>query len=283
MRTGNGHHDRRKRRDAKGDRPAIWIGYGKLVKLHRERSGLTQQQLAEAMGYSVEQVASVEQGRRPAKDTFTEAAERALDARGTLSVLQDDVDLAKLPSFFVDFALIEAEAVSRFSYDPLLIPGLLQTEEYARAVFTGNCPPLSDELIEQHVEARLSRQKLLTRAPAVNVSFIIEERVLLNAVGGRDVLLPQLRRLLDAGAQRNVEIQVMPSGRGFHPGLNGPMVLLETLEHQHVAYLESHGVGTVVTDPAKVSSFSLRCGKLRSQALNAEESARLIDRLAGEA
>ncbi|WP_374112857.1 helix-turn-helix transcriptional regulator [Streptomyces sp. MNU89] len=253
------------------------------MKLHRERSGLTQQQLAEAMGYSVEQVASVEQGRRPAKDTFTEAAERALEAQGTLSVLQDDVDLAKLPSFFVDFALIEAEAVSRFSYDPLLIPGLLQTEEYARAVFTGNCPPLTDDLIEQHVEARLSRQKLLTRTPTVHVSFIIEERVLRNAVGGTEVMPPQLQRLLEAGAQRNVEIQVMPSGHGFHPGLNGPMVLLETLEHQHIAYLESQGVGTVITDPAKVSSVSMRCGRLRSQALNAEESARLIERLAGEA
>lgn len=283
MRTGNGNNGRRKRHDAKEDRPAIWIGYGKLVKLHRERSGLTQQQLAEAMGYSVEQVASVEQGRRPAKDTFTEAAERALEARGTLSVLQDDVDLAKLPSFFVDFALIEAEAVSRFSYDPLLIPGLLQTEEYARTLFTGHCPPLGEELIERHVEARLHRQKLLTRTPMVDVSFIIGETALRNPVLGNDAFGDQLRHVLAQSRLRNVEIQVMPADRGFHPGLDGSFVVLETLGHQRVGYVESQEVGTVVTDPAEVSTFALRYGKLRSQALNPEESARFIERVAGEA
>ncbi len=75
------------------------------------------------MGYSCEQVASIEQGRRPAKAAFTDAAERVLNAGGALRALQEDVDLARLPLFFQDFAAIEAEAVSRFSYDPLLIPG----------------------------------------------------------------------------------------------------------------------------------------------------------------
>jgi transcriptional regulator with XRE-family HTH domain len=172
---------RQKRRDTNretnDDRPDIWVGYGKILKLHRERAGLTQQRLAEAIGYSYEHVASVEQGRRPAKGSLTDAVERALDAGGTLNVLQDQVDLAKLPAFFQDFALIEAEAVSRFSYDPLLVPGPLQTEEYARALFAGHCPPLPDERIDQHVEARLSRQKLLTKTPIVELSFIIEEAV----------------------------------------------------------------------------------------------------------
>ncbi|BFO16139.1 hypothetical protein SHKM778_25270 [Streptomyces sp. KM77-8] len=81
---------------------------------------------------------------------------------------------------------------------------------------------------------------------------------------------------------RNVEVQVMPTVRGFHPGLNGPMVVLETLEHRQVGYFESQGVGLVISHAAKVSSLGLRYGKLRSQALNTEESARLIERIAGE-
>jgi transcriptional regulator with XRE-family HTH domain len=274
---------RPRKREKNDDNPSIWVGYGKLVKLFRERAGLTQQALADAVGYSYEQVASIEQGRRPAKAAFTEAAERVLNAGGVLAVLQADVDRAKLPAFFQDFALIEAEAVSRFSYDPLLVPGLLQTEEYARALFTAHCPPLPDEMIEQHIEARISRQRVLTKTPPVDLSFIIGESVLLNAVGGRDVMRTQLDHLLQAGAQRNVEIQVMPAATGFHPGLNGPMVLLETLEHRQVGYFESQGIGLVVTDPGKVSTFGLRYGKLRSQALNADESVRLIERLAGEA
>ncbi|MFP1629972.1 helix-turn-helix domain-containing protein [Streptomyces sp. 5K101] len=276
-------NSRIKKRDKDDDRPVIWVGYGKLLKLFRERAHYTQQALADAVGYSYEQAASIEQGRRPAKAAFTEAAERVLDAGGALAVLQDDVDRAKLPAFFRDFALIETEAVSRFSYDPLLVPGLLQTEEYARALFAGHCPPLDDEIIEQHTEARLNRQKLLTRTPLVDLSFVIEDAALRNPIGGPEVMRGQLHRLLELGALRNVEIQVMPSGRGFHPGLNGAFVVLETLEHRQVGYVESQETGVVVSDPANVSAFGLRYGKLRSQALNAEESARLVERLAGEA
>lgn len=272
-----------KKQGRDGDRPEIWVGYGKLVRLFRERAGLTQEQLAEAIGYSRDLVASVEQGRRPAKFTFTEAVERVLEARGVLQELQEGVDLAKLPLFFLDFALIEMEAVSRFSYDPLLIPGLLQTEEYARAVFSGHCPPLAEETLEQRVEARLNRQNLIRRTPMVELSFIIDETVLRNPVGGREVMRSQLRHLLEIGLLRNVAIQIVPATHGFHPGLNGPFVLLETLEHRQVGYFESQGVGMVVTDPDNVSAFGLRYGKLRSQALNVEESARLIERLAGEA
>lgn len=275
-------NSRTKKRDKDDDRPVIWVGYGKLLKLFRERAHYTQQALADAVGYSYEQAASIEQGRRPAKAAFTEAAERVLDAGGALAVLQDDVDRAKLPAFFRDFALIETEAVSRFSYDPLLVPGLLQTEEYARALFAGHCPPLDDEIIEQHTEARLNRQKLLTRTPLVDLSFVIEDAALRNPIGGPEVMRGQLQRLLGVGALRNVEIQVMPSGRGFHPGLNGAFVVLETLEHRQVGYVESQGARFVIGDPDKVSGLGLRYGKLRSQALSAEESARRITRLAGE-
>ncbi|CAM5402261.1 hypothetical protein SHIRM173S_12573 [Streptomyces hirsutus] len=109
----------------------------------------TEQALGQAIGHSLEQVASVEQGRRPAKEAFTEAAERVLDARGVLEVLQPDVDRAKLPRFFRNFAAVEAEVLSRFSYDPLLVPGLLQTEATSRAVFAGHCPPFGEEIMDQ--------------------------------------------------------------------------------------------------------------------------------------
>jgi transcriptional regulator with XRE-family HTH domain len=265
-----------------GDLPGAWAAYGRLLQHLRKRAGLSQQQLGEAIGYSLEQVASVEQGRRPAKAAFTRAAGRVLEAGGVLEVLQDEVDRAKLPRFFRNFALIEANVVSRFSYDPLLVPGLLQTEEYARAVFAGHCPPLSEEIIDQHTEARLSRQKLLTRLPLAELSFIVSEEALRNPVGDAEVMRGQWQRLLEVGALRNVEVQVMPAASGFHSGLNGPFVMMETGEHHHLGYIESQEVGCVVHDPAEVSAFGLRYGKLRSQALNGAESARLIERLAGE-
>ncbi|WP_242438566.1 helix-turn-helix domain-containing protein [Streptomyces sp. CB00455] len=260
----------------------MWSAYGVLLQYLRKRAGLNQQQLGEAIGYSLEQVASVEQGRRPAKAAFTAAAERALEAGGVLEALQGEVDRAKLPRFFRNFALFEAEAVSRFSYDPLLVPGLLQTEAYARVLFAGHCPPLSAEITDQHTEARLSRQKLLTRVPLAELSFIIAEEALRNPVGDTEVMRGQWQHLLEVNALRNVEVQVMPAASGFHSGLNGSFVVLETKEHRHLGYIESQEVGCVVPDPAEVSAFGLRYGKLRSQALNGVESARLIERLVGE-
>ncbi|MGW3626002.1 helix-turn-helix domain-containing protein [Streptomyces sp. NPDC000880] len=261
----------------------MWSAYGKLVRLFRERFDLTQQALADAIGYSLEQVASVEQGRRPAKETFTEAAERVLDAGGALRVLQEDVDRAKLPAFFRDFALLEAEAVSRFSYDQLLIPGLLQTEAYARALVETHFPPLDEETVEQRVTARMARQSLLTRKnPCIVFVFILEEVALHRMVGGTAVMKNQLARMLECSRMRNVEVQVMPTQQAAHSGLSGPMVLLETIERQQFVSIESQGIVSVRSHRDEVSEFWLQYGMLRSQALNTEESARLIARAAGE-
>ncbi|MET7643769.1 helix-turn-helix transcriptional regulator [Streptomyces sp. NPDC005426] len=264
------------------DLPGVWVAYGALLAHLRKRAGLTQQALGAAIGYSLEQVASVEQGRRPAKAAFTEAAERALNAGGVLQVLQAEVDRAKLPRFFRNFAAVEAEVLSRFSYDPLLVPGLLQTEAYARAVFAGHCPPFSEEIVDQHTEARLGRQRLLTREPMAELSFIIGEEALRNPVGGREVARGQWKRLLELGRLRNVEVQVMPTGVGFHVGLDGPFVLLGTKDFRRLGYIESQEVGCIISEPADVSGFDSRYGKLRSQALNGQESARLLERLVGE-
>ncbi|UGQ12800.1 helix-turn-helix transcriptional regulator [Yinghuangia sp. ASG 101] len=273
---------RAKPSERRDDLPGIWVGYGKLVKMFRTRALMSREQLAERVGYSVDQVASVEQGRRPAKIAFTTAAEEVLNAMGTLAILQDDVDLAKLPMFFQDFAQIEMEALSRFSFDPLLVPGLLQTEGYARAMFAGHVPQLNEDQVEQSVEGRLARQRLLSREPVVNLSFVIGEAALRSVVGDEEVMAEQLRYLLRVSQLRKAEIQVMPVHARFHPGLEGPFVVLETLENRRYAYLESQGVGHVVSEPSTVGRLTLRYGTLRSMALNIDESARLIGKLIGD-
>ncbi|MFH9980211.1 helix-turn-helix domain-containing protein [Streptomyces sp. NPDC017179] len=272
-----------KAKDEGPDLPGVWSAYGVLLQHLRKRCGLNQQQLGEAIGYSLEQVASVEQGRRPAKAAFTVAADRVLEAGGVLEALQDEVDRAKLPRFFRNVALLEAEALSRFSYDPLLIPGLLQTEAYAQALLEAHFPPLDEEIVEQRVAARLARQTLLSRKnPPVVFVFIVEEGALRRVVGSSTVMREQLEHLLTCAQMRNVELQVMPTARGAHSGLNGPMVLLESTHRKRHVYVEAQDVVTVRSDDDEVSEFWLRYGMLRTQALNTEESSRLIERMAGE-
>ncbi|WP_374204220.1 helix-turn-helix transcriptional regulator [Streptomyces sp. HPF1205] len=295
MRTARDGHGTRDARDTRAagrtartkeegpDLPGVWSAYGVLLQHVRKRAGLSQQQLGDAIGYSLEQVASVEQGRRPAKAVFTAAAERVLQAGGVLDVLQDEVDRAKLPRFFRNVALLEAEALSRFSYDPLLVPGLLQTEAYAQALLDAHFPPLDEEVIEQRVAARLARQALLSRkSPRTVFVFVVEEDALRRAVGSKAVVREQLERLLACSRMRNVELQVMPTARGAHSGLNGPMVLLESRDRRRHVYVDAQGVVTVRSDDDEVSEFWLRYGMLRTQALSTEESCRLIERMAGE-
>ncbi|MFD3514614.1 Scr1 family TA system antitoxin-like transcriptional regulator [Streptomyces sp. NPDC058657] len=273
----------RKGRKPDDDRPAIWVGYGKLLKLFREKAGMSREALAEAVGYSYEQTASIEQGRRPAKGRFTECAEEVLGAGGVLGALQEEVDLARLPRFFRNYAVLEAEALSFFWYGGYVIPGLLQTDDYARALLGAHYPPVSEELLEERLAGRMDRQKLLDRqTPPVAATFLIEEVVLRRPVSGAVAMRRQLQHLLGRGAERHIQIQVVPTDLGAHPGLNGSMVLLETAAREQVAYVESQDISMVISEADKVSDLSLRYGMLRSQALNVGESARLIERVLGE-
>ncbi|MFJ8764558.1 DUF5753 domain-containing protein [Streptomyces clavifer] len=139
------------------------------------------------------------------------------------------------------------------------------------------------EAIEQHLTARLARQSLLIRKnPCVVFSFIIEESALHRVVGGTTVLKEQLERLRDSVRLRNVEVQVMPTQLAAHSGVNGQMVLLETLERRQFVCIEAQGIVSIRSDQDEVSEFWLRYGMLRSQALHTEESARLIEHMAGE-
>lgn len=255
---------------------------GKQIKFLRERAGLTQVELGERIGYGVDLVSSVERGRRPPKPQFIDGAERVLDAGGLLTAVRDDVERARLPARFRDFALWEKDAVSLYSYEPLTVPGLLQAGSYTRALVSSHCPPLSDETVEDRVAARLERQTIFDSPSTVVMGFVIEEAVLRRPVGGPDVMKEQLRWLLDRANLRNVSIQVMPTARWQHNGSLGPVTLLETNDGRVLAYTEAQGVSSFITDRSGVQVCSQRHGIIRMQALDTEESARLIEQLAGE-
>ncbi|MDB1088178.1 helix-turn-helix transcriptional regulator [Streptomyces sp. ACA25] len=255
---------------------------GAQIKHLRERAGLTQFQLGERIGYGEDQVRKVEAGKRPAKPEFLRGAEEVLNSGGLLEVAARKLTRTRFPAHFQDVARLEEDAIRRYDYECRLIPGLLQTKAYAHALISSYRPALDDETIEQRVTARLERQSLLTRKPTVETSFIITEPALLWPLGGRSVLRTQLHHLLDCSQLRNVALQVMPHSRSSHCGFGGPMVLLEDSGHEWFAYLESQDIGVVLSDRKQVSNLSLRYDTLRSQALDIEESSRLIERAAGE-
>ncbi|MFD8270954.1 helix-turn-helix domain-containing protein [Streptomyces flaveolus] len=256
--------------------------FGRQMKLLREAAGLTQAQLGERVGYGDAQIAAVEQGRRIPKPELVDAVDRAVGARGVLVAMKKEVAKARYPSFFRRYAELEAEAAELHAYDNHVVKGLLQTEEYARAVFTMWRPLLDPELIEQRVAARMERRKLFSRRPAPLLSFVIEEQVLRRPVGGPQVLRGQLGQLLLYGHERNVEMQVMPMDRDEHAGLGGAFTLIHLEDERRMGYMEVQEASILYTAPKKVSPLEATYGVLRAQALTPRESLAFIEKLLGE-
>jgi transcriptional regulator with XRE-family HTH domain len=258
---------------------------GKQIKHLREQAGLTQAEFGKQAGYGTDQVSSVERGRRPAKPPFIAAAEKFLDARGLLKVVEEDVDKARLryPPFFREFARLEEAAVERHEYETMIVPGLLQTEDYARALYRMRRPLLDDETIEQRVAERLARQQIFSRWPAPTLSFVLEEVVLQRPFGGKQVLRAQLQQLLRLGKLRHVELQVMPTSRTENPGASGPLTLLEPEGEPKLAYGEVQDRNVWFTKRDSVRAAEARYGIIRAQALTPDESLSLIEKLLGEA
>ncbi|MEV0258397.1 helix-turn-helix transcriptional regulator [Streptomyces sp. NPDC050732] len=254
--------------------------FGSLLRFFRERAGMTQEKLGGYVGYSKSQVAMVERGERPPKGKLVEIADEVLDAQGALIAAGKKLQVSRFPSWFEDYAELEAEAVAIYMYANHVIPGLLQTEAYARAIFNCHCPPLEDEDVESRVAARLDRQQVLQRKPAPLVGFVLEEHTLTRPLGSRQALREQLAHVLDVGQRRNVEIQVMPHDRQTHAGLNGPMILLETVDRDRVAYVEGPSGGYFVRQHPDLGDLFAQYGILRAQALNPEESAKWIGQVA---
>lgn len=174
-------------------------------------------------------------------------------------------------------------ASSLYTYECRLVPGLLQTEAYARTLFVNQLPPLGDEQIEAQMTARLERQRLLRERPNTAYGFILEEHLFLRRTGGAAVTRELVDHILDLAAQRNIELQIMPLVRESHAGLDGPMQLLETQESRRFGYCEGQRGGQFVSDPKEISVLQMRYARMRSQALTLEDSLSLLRRMRGAA
>ncbi|TWG03735.1 helix-turn-helix protein [Streptomyces brevispora] len=256
--------------------------FGRQMKLLREAAGLTQTELGLLIGYSEAQIAAVEQGRRIPKPAMIDAVDLAVGGRGVLVAMKGEVERARYPSFFRQYVQLEAEATQLHAYENHVVKGLLQTEEYARAVFEMWRPLLDSDTVEQRVSARMDRQKLFSRRPAPLLSFVIEETALRRPLGGRAVLRGQLEQLLLFGHERNIEIQVMPTDREEHAGLAGAFTLLHIGDQRRMAYAEVQAESALHAEPKKVGAYESTYGVLRAQALTPRESLAFIERLLGE-
>ncbi|MEV8349980.1 helix-turn-helix transcriptional regulator [Streptomyces niveus] len=257
-----------------------------IAKMLRERIGMTQEELGVEIGYSAAAVSAMETCAQPASDLMLVELERVLGhGLGIFVRAREYVRLDKYPAQFKNYVLLEQRAVGLCLYATLVVQGLFQTEAYARALIGGGYPPLSDERVDDLVEARIARKGLFEREPVALIELIMEEAVLRRTIGNAQVMRDQLSYLAECARRRNVTIQVLPLDCGLsgeYAGGHGGMNLVETPEHDRLVYLEAQEESLLVSEPAKVSTYAQRYAKIRSQALGPRESLGLIERLAGE-
>ncbi|MEV0409835.1 helix-turn-helix transcriptional regulator [Streptomyces sp. NPDC050448] len=257
-----------------------------LARVLRQKEKLTQKELGQRVGYSGAAISAVETGAQPASDEMLVKLEETIGAGlGAFEVAREWVRLEKFPPYFQDFALLEQEALSLYLFENQAIYGLFQTEPYARALMAGGYPVLSTQRLDELVEARMARTALFDREPAALIQLILDEAALRRGVGNKIIMRDQYRHLAELAQRRNVSVQVLPLDCGFsgeHAGMRGGMYLVETPKHERLVYLEMQDESLLLSDGAKVSTYSQRYARIRAQALGPRESLGLVERLAGE-
>ncbi|MFC7305311.1 Scr1 family TA system antitoxin-like transcriptional regulator [Streptomyces monticola] len=225
--------------------------YGEWIRTQREARGLTQQQLADAAIMTRSHIAHIEAGRRTPSKEDARRLDTALNTGNVLSSFLPDKDAA-VADYFEPARLLEQQAVMIREFALSFIPGILQTERYARAVLGTSFPPVSEEECDRLVVTRLERAKILNDPISPVVWALLDEAVLRRTAGGPDVMVEQVLHLVQLVETRRVRIHVLPFGLGVHPLMQGMLTLLRFEDQPPVAYSEGIQVGKVHDSPAMV-------------------------------
>jgi hypothetical protein len=261
----------------------------------RQNAALTQDQVAEAMEWSLSKVIRIEAGtvgisandlkvllsHYKIVDEDQIASMLAMARAGRERPWQGEYRDVVSPRLFQFIEFEAAASISR-NFQPLMVPGLLQTEEYARAIFRLLSRDASDKRIDAQVEVRMRRQELLERADSPLLFFILDEAAIRRPIGGKDVMRRQLRQLVELAARPHVTVEVVPFSVGGHPGLQGSFVIQEFPDpaDDDVLYLEG-SQGEVISrdDPDLILRYREVFEDLRRLSLGPEGSEMFLNKV----
>lgn len=247
----------------------------------RTQAGLTADEVAVRMLVSPAKISRIETGVRGASlRDVRDLCEIYGADQGERERLAALVRESKQPSWWQQYDLpnatyvgLEAAAVSMLDYESSVIPGLLQTEDYAHAILEGFLYDASPELIQQQLEARMTRQQLLHGERAPQLWTVIDEAALHRVVGGPAVMRAQLESLVESAALANVTVQVIPFEAGAHPGMDSTFVLLHLEEEvADVVYIEGLVGNLYQESPSDLARYRRAFDELRAIALSPKDS-----------
>jgi transcriptional regulator with XRE-family HTH domain len=256
--------------------------WGGELRYYREQDGLIQDELASAIYVSGSLIAMIETGRRTPRPSFIKSCDDALNTGGALARLWKRLIESSYLEWFRPVVEIEADADSMLKYEAQAVPGLLQTEDYARALLRMGRARDTDEQIERHVAARMNRQQVLTRDNPPLLWVIMDENVLRRPVGGAEIMRAQFARLVEAAKSPDIVLQVLPFSAGAHAAMGGSVTLFSLPDQSDVVYAPGFGGGQIIGCPEDVDECRLVLDFQRACALAPEDSVRMIARVIGE-
>ena len=273
--------------DHRSDPSALRFLIGHDLRTARERASLKQTEAAKVLSCSQAKINYLETGKTQQKPGEVTELLRAYGAdvehvdrmaslagradQGTWWAPFGDV----LPNWFKTFVGLEGLAAAEFAYESLLLPGQLQTADYAAGLLVGNLRVAPMDA-PQVVRARLARQRLADDTKPLRFRAVIEEYVLDRIVGSPQVMRAQLEHLLALMQRDNVELHVMPVSVAVHDGLDGDFLLLDFDEAQSIGYIEYPTGAIYVQDQDQVGAYTLSADRLCAAALSSSESADAI-------
>jgi transcriptional regulator with XRE-family HTH domain len=252
--------------------PAARFGYE--VRKRRNGAHITQEELGERIGYTGAMVSMVEIGKRLPRADFARKCDDILQLNGALLRLWEMCRSDGAQKWFVPWLEAEQNATTLHAWEHSLVPGLLQTPDYARALFLG-MPRMQRAMVDGAVAARIERQAIFDRDQPPMMWTVLDEVVLQRPVGGPAVMRAQLEHLLAVAEHPCITLQIVPLAVGCTAGLGGAFVLAHVQGHD-LAYIESTVQGVVTAVPEDVKELQIRYDAIRAYALPQDVSHTLI-------
>ncbi|MFD8608497.1 Scr1 family TA system antitoxin-like transcriptional regulator [Streptomyces sp. NPDC059631] len=263
---------------ANASRQVVWEFFGTELKRRRENAGLTQVELGGRVFVSGGYIGQFEQAIRKPQLDVAQRIDDVLQTDGIFERLcRKLIDDPRYADYFAHVVELERLATEIYEFAPALVPGLLQTRDYAWAVTVSMNPFAPDEYIEEKVSGRLDRARILADATRPRYWVVLHENALRIPVGGPAGMAAQLDCIARMARERVVKVQVLPYASGAYPAMTGPMKLMEFDEAPPTAYTEAVYSGNLLDDPAVVKRARSAYDQIRAAALSPEVSLALIE------
>ncbi|MEU4268267.1 helix-turn-helix transcriptional regulator [Streptomyces sp. NPDC026092] len=262
---------------AKARRQDTWAFFGQELKAQRETKAFTQSELGDLVFVSGGYIGQFEQGIRKPQLDVARRIDVVLQTSGFFErACLKLIDASPYASYFEPVVELERVATKICEFAPTVMPGLLQTEEYARAVTLAANPFATDAYVEEKVTSRLDRAQILKSTTRPEYWVIVHENALLIPVGGAAVMAAQLEHLAALMRERAALVMVLPRAAGAHAYMTGSLKLMDFDDAPPTAYTETEFSGTLLDDPAVVKQVQRAYDLLRGAALSPEASLALI-------